>query len=76
MLKYLPMSDTKPIETTDAAARLGMTQMSLLNWLYRNPTFKPRVQVGQSYLWTEAEIEAVRAKRVDLRSRKPKTGQK
>lgn len=63
------------IDTIKAAEILNMSPTALSQFLYRNPEFKPAIQVGPAYIWTEAEIEAIRLKRIELRSRKPKTQQ-
>lgn len=73
MVYYCPMS---AFDTPSAAKRLGMPHKALVNWLYRNPEYRPKNRVGFNYIWTDAEIEAVRQRRIELRSRKPKTSQK
>lgn len=62
------MSNT--IGTVEAAKRLEMSRNALVNWLWRNPEYKPDIQIGNMFLWTSAEIEAVRQRRIELRSRK------
>lgn len=60
------------IDTVTAAEELKMTPAALLNFLHRNPEYKPALRAGFNFLWTEAEIDAVRQRRAALRKRTPK----
>lgn len=54
----------KPTTTSAAAEKLGITRDNLLMILSRNPELKPAVRMPSGrwgvYIWTDAEIEAVR----------------
>lgn len=61
--------NTEMISTQQAAKSLGMSRDALLQWLYRNPEYKPSFALGPAYGWTGSEIEAVREKRIELKKR-------
>jgi hypothetical protein len=65
--------DTKTTE--QAAAELGLSQPSLLNYLSRHPHLKPVTQTHKrgALLWTDEEIAAVRtAKNMPSKAGRPK----
>ena len=51
--------DEQLISTADAAKRLGMRPEALRVILQRNAGLQPKLKIGNTWLWTPAEIEAV-----------------
>lgn len=51
------------ITTDEAAAQMGTNRDALLNWLSRNPEYRPAKRLAQVMLWTQAEIDRAKAGR-------------
>jgi hypothetical protein len=60
------MTEQRLTSTVDAAKRLGMRPEALRVILQRNAALQPKLKIGNTWLWTPEEVEAVRN-----RNRKP-----
>ena len=66
----LPIMNNELITTEHVAQQFGIHRDALLNWISRNPEYRPATKLGQTYLWTLAEIERARMGRTETRKRK------
>lgn len=57
------------LTTDEAAARLGINRQSVYNLASRGDDFPNPVKVGRASLWSEADIDAWRAKHPARRKR-------
>ena len=64
------MSETKLVDSSQAAAEIGISLDNLYMWLSRHPEYRPHQSFGGAFLWSSEEI----AKVIERRQRKRRAG--